>query len=282
MHWLRRNLWGLLFGAALISVVTLLFRSYRNADTPEAYLLREATYLIASPFQKANIWFSNRFQELESHFVLIDGIEKENQALKKQLLDLQNNLNELNETVARSSTKFNQLNWAFSYPQPVIFGDILGMSPDPLTRVWWLALGAKNGLHPKQPAVVAEGVVGRVQNTSSEQSTIQLILDQRSRFPVLVQRNRSRGMAVGTGRGLELRQVLLRDELKIGDRVITSGLSQLFPKGLFVGEIKKIIQSENQLFQTAILDPGADFNRIESVGILPLELGLFDPDPPEE
>ena len=87
---------------------------------------------------------------------------------------------------------------------------------------------------------------------------------------------------VGTGSGIELRQILVGDELKIGDRIITSGLSQLFPKGLFVGEIKKIVQSENQLFQTAVLEPGVEFNRVESVGILPLELGLFDPDQSQE
>ena len=87
---------------------------------------------------------------------------------------------------------------------------------------------------------------------------------------------------VGTGSGIELRQVLVGDELKIGDRIITSGLSQLFPKGLFVGEIKKIVQSENQVFQTAVLEPGVEFNRVESVGILPLELGLFEPDQPQE
>ena len=87
---------------------------------------------------------------------------------------------------------------------------------------------------------------------------------------------------VGTGSGIELRQILVGDELKIGDRIITSGLSQLFPKGLFVGEIKKIVQSENQLFQTAVLEPGVDFKRLESVGILPLELGLFDPDQSQE
>ena len=87
---------------------------------------------------------------------------------------------------------------------------------------------------------------------------------------------------VGTGSGIELRQVLVGDELKIGDRIITSGLSQLFPKGLFVGEIQKIVQSDNQLFQTAVLEPGVEFNRVESVGILPLELGLFEPDRPKE
>ncbi len=282
MRWLRRNLWGLLLGVVLLSSAILLYQSYQSAARPEASLINEAAHLIASPIQKANIWFSKHFEELESYFVQLEELKKENQSLKKRILNLNNDLNALNETVARSSSQFLQFDWANSYPKPVIFGDILGISTDPLTRVWWLNLGAQDGIQVKQPAAVAEGLVGRVQNVSAKQSTIQIILDQRSRFPVLVQRTRSRGIVAGTGSGIELRQVLIRDELKIGDRIITSGLSQLFPKGLFVGEIKEIVQSENQLFQTAVLEPGVDFSRLESVGILPLELGLFDPDQPQE
>ena len=282
MRWLRRNLWGLLLGVVLLSSAILLYQSYQSADRPEASLITEAAHLIASPFQRANIWFSKHFEELESYFVQLEELKKENQSLKERIFHLNTDLNVLNETVARSSSQFLQLNWANSYPEPVIFGDILGISTDPLTRVWWLNLGTQDGIQVKQPVAVAEGLVGRVQNVSAKQSTIQIILDQRSRFPVLVQRTRSRGIVAGTGRGIELRQVLIRDELKIGDRIITSGLSQLFPKGLFVGEIKEILQSENQLFQTAVLEPGVDFSRLESVGILPLELGLFDPDQPQE
>ncbi|MBT6728327.1 MAG: rod shape-determining protein MreC [Deltaproteobacteria bacterium] len=282
MRWLRRNLWGLLLGIVLLSSAILLYQSYQSADRPEPSLISEAAHLIASPFQKANIWFSKYFEELESYFEELEDLKKENQSLKKRILHLNNDMNALNEKVARNNSQSLQLNWANSYPEPVIFGDILGISTDPLTQVWWLNLGAQDGIEVKQPAAVAEGLVGRVQNISAKQLTIQIIMDQRSRFPVLVQRTRSRGIVVGTGSGIELRQVLIRDELKIGDRIITSGLSQLFPKGLFVGQIKEIVQSENQLFQTAVLEPGVDFSRLESVGILPLELGLFDPDQPQE
>jgi rod shape-determining protein MreC len=282
MRWLRRNLWGLLLGMVLLSPAILFYQSHQSADIQEASLIREAAHLIASPFQKANFWFSKHFQGLQAYFVQLEELIKENHALKKQISYLTNDVNTLNETVARSGFKSIQLNWANSYSKPVVFGDILGISTDPLTRVWWLNLGEQDGIKVRQPAVVADGLVGRVQNVSTKQSTIQIILDQRSRFPVLVQRNRSRGIVVGTGSGIELRQILVGDELKIGDRIITSGLSQLFPKGLFVGEIKKIVQSENQLFQTAFLKPGVEFNRVESVGILPLELGLFDPDQSQE
>ena len=277
MRWLRRNVWGVLVG----TVLSFFFIDPTKARIYPGSLIDQRG---SPPYRKSlpknqPLVFKN-FKELGAYFVQLEELKKENQSLKSRSCN--NDLNALSERVARSNSQSLQSNWANSYPEPVVFGDILGMSADPLIRVWWLNLGAQDGIKVKQPAAIAEGLVGRVQSVSAKQSTIQIILDQRSRFPVLVQRTRSRGIVAGTGSGIELRQVLIRDELKIGDRIITSGLSQLFPKGLFVGEIKEIVKSESQLFQTAVLEPGVDFNRLESVGILPLELGLFDPDQSQE
>ena len=171
MRWLHRNFWGLLLGIVFLSSAILLYQSHHSTNTSEASSIREAAHLIASPFQKGINWFSKHFQGLQAYFTELEELKKENQALKNQILHLTNDANALHEIVARSVSKSIQLNWANSYPKPVVFGDILGISTDPLTRVWWLNLGAQDGIKVRQPAVVAEGLVGRVQSISSKQST---------------------------------------------------------------------------------------------------------------
>ena len=177
MRWLRRYAWGVLVGTVLLSFAILLYRSHQSAIRPEASLISEAAHLIASPFQKTNLWFSKHFEELGAYFVQLEELKKENQSLKKQILQLNNDLNALSERVAQSNSQSLQSNWANSYPEPVVFGDILGMSADPLTRGWWRNLGAQDGIKVKQPAAIAEGLVGRVQSVSAKQSTIQIIQD---------------------------------------------------------------------------------------------------------
>ena len=85
MHWLRRNLWGLLLGMVLLSSAILIYQSHKSSDIQEASLIREAAHLIASPFQKANFRFSKYFQELQAYFVQLEELIKENHALKKQI-----------------------------------------------------------------------------------------------------------------------------------------------------------------------------------------------------
>jgi rod shape-determining protein MreC len=84
----------------------------------------------------------------------------------------------------------------------------------------------------------------------------------------LIQRNRIRGLIYGTHKGLEMRQINQHANIKIGDRVISSGLGGLYPKGLLIGWVKEIRRQEHELFKTAILDSAVDFNQIEEVFVI--------------
>jgi len=57
-------------------------------------------------------------------------------------------------------------------------------------------------------------------------------------------------------------------ELAPGDRVVTSGLSHIFPKGLAIGEIESVREDALGLNQQAILRPYVDFNRLDWVAVI--------------
>jgi len=84
----------------------------------------------------------------------------------------------------------------------------------------------------------------------------------------LIQRNRIRGLIYGTHGGLEMRQINQHANIKIGDRVISSGLGGLYPKGLLIGWVNEIRHQKHELFKTAILDSAVDFNQIEEVFVI--------------
>jgi rod shape-determining protein MreC len=84
----------------------------------------------------------------------------------------------------------------------------------------------------------------------------------------LIQRNRIRGLIYGTHEGLEMRQINQHANIKIGDRVISSGLGGLYPKGLLIGWVEEIQHQKHELFKTAIVDSAVDFNQIEEVFVI--------------
>ncbi len=149
-----------------------------------------------------------------------------------------------------------------------IFAEIIGESTDNNHNISLINRGSKQLVMRNYVVLRKEGLVGRIQSVSPFQSSVQLITDHRSRVPALIQRNRIRGLIYGTREGLEMRQINRHANIKIGDRVISSGLGGLFPKGLLVGWVKEIRHQKHELFKTAILDMAVDFNQIEEVFVI--------------
>jgi rod shape-determining protein MreC len=84
----------------------------------------------------------------------------------------------------------------------------------------------------------------------------------------LVQRNRTRGVCRGQGESLSLEFALRQKDIKVGDRVITSGTGGIFPKGLSIGRVTEVSRESYGLFQTIEITPAVDFSRLEEVLVL--------------
>jgi rod shape-determining protein MreC len=128
--------------------------------------------------------------------------------------------------------------------------------------------GSEQGVVEGLPVVVAEGVVGRVVRSSPRFSRVLLITDASSAVASLLQNNRARGVCRGQGEQLVFDFVLRQEEVKVGDRVVTSGMGGVFPKGLVVGNVKSVDRQEFGLFQAIEVMPVVDFSHLEEVLVL--------------
>ena len=90
-----------------------------------------------------------------------------------------------------------------------------------------------------------QGVVGRVENVARDYVKIILITDINSKIPVMIQKTRIRGILSGDNTIIpKLIFTPLDAEINIGDRVVTSGVSGVFPAGLPVGEVVSVSKNE--------------------------------------
>ncbi|PLX81830.1 MAG: rod shape-determining protein MreC [Desulfuromonas sp.] len=128
--------------------------------------------------------------------------------------------------------------------------------------------GLEDGVREGMPVVVAEGVVGRIIRCGAHQARVLLITDASSAVASLVQRNRTRGVCRGRGQTLTLEFALRLEDIKAGDRIVTSGMGGVFPKGLVIGEVVKVYRGDYGLFQSVEMAPATDFARLEEVLVL--------------
>src|SRR4029077_7277021 len=96
---------------------------------------------------------------------------------------------------------------------------------------------------------------------------IQLLNDPASTVGAVVQRTRTYGLVEGAPRGTVRLKFMARDGSQVapGHPVVTSGLGNLFPKGLPIGRVIAIEDKGSALFHFAVLAPAVDFSRVEEV-----------------
>ena len=251
--------------ATFIGLFMLMSETHTNEGTSRfqsvvqtlTYPLQASVNSVASTFK--NLWYS--------YISLID-VNEENKLLRQQLLDMEEKMNQHIENSVQFLRLRDQLLFASKKITEKIFAEIIGESADNNHDISLINRGSNQLVQRNYVVLRKEGLVGRIQSVSPFQSSVQLITDHRSRVSALIQRNRIRGLIYGTHEGLEMRQINQHANIKIGDRIISSGLGGLYPKGLLIGWVKEIRRQKHELFKTAILDSAVDFNQIEEVFVI--------------
>ena len=251
--------------ATFIGLFMLMSQTHTNEGTSR---FQSVVQTLTYPLQASVNSVASTFKNLWNSYISLIDVNEENKLLRQQLLDIEEKMNQHIENSVQFLRLRNQLLFASKKITEKIFAEIIGESADNNHDISLINRGSNQLVQRNYIVLRKEGLVGRIQSVSPFQSSVQLITDHRSRVSSLIQRNRIRGLIYGTHKGLEMRQINQHANIKIGDRVISSGLGGLYPKGLLIGWVKEIRHQKHELFKTAILDSAVDFNQIEEVFVI--------------
>jgi len=138
-----------------------------------------------------------------------------------------------------------------------------GASPD--FRTMTLDKGSSQGLAADMAVIAPAGIVGRVILPTPRAAKVQLIIDRNAADAELVERTRAQGVVVGTGSDrMRFEYVPGTADLKTGDRVVTSGIDGIYPKGFVIGQIESIERSAGE-FSTVLIRPAVNLSALEAV-----------------
>jgi rod shape-determining protein MreC len=132
-----------------------------------------------------------------------------------------------------------------------------------------LDVGTKDSVRKNMPLVVVDGLVGKVYQVGKNQSIGHILLDQNFRVSAKIQRSRVEAIVTWDGGDFcWLREVPKRSDIRQGDGVITSGYGQIFPPGIFIGQVTEINESPRGMFMDIKMKPTVDFDRLEEVFVI--------------
>jgi len=147
---------------------------------------------------------------------------------------------------------------------------VIARSPELWYRSLSIDRGEADGINKDMVVITPDGLVGRVIATSAHTAEVMLITDRESAVGALVQETRTQGLVEGLGERNQVKMIDIPYDapLEEGQTVVTSGLGQVFPKGIRVGKVLKVAKESNGLLKYAIVKPAANLNSLEEVFVI--------------
>ncbi|MET0225644.1 MAG: rod shape-determining protein MreC [Dokdonella sp.] len=210
-----------------------------------------------------------------------DQLATENRDLREALLLAQARLNRLDTVVAQNARLKGLLDAQKNLGLSVQFARLIDVDLDPFRHRIMLDVGSNQDVAVGQPVIDAHGVMGQIVEVLPNTSVAMLITDPTHAIPVVVERSGVRTIAYGSRAidELNLPNVPISADVKVGDKLLTSGLGGRFPAGFPVGEIREVKPDKTGMFAAAVARPAAALDRSGEVLLLHDQPQPYGPPP---
>ena len=202
-------------------------------------------------------------------YVALQTVREENRQLHRDIELLKGQNNQLRESMTAVQRYEALLNFKQQSPSQTLAAQVIGRDATNWYRGMILNKGENDGVRTEMGVITPAGVVGRVVKTNATSSVVLLVTDPNNAIAGVVQRTRDEGIVEGTSHGrARLKYIPLLSNVQAGDRVVTSGLTGAFPRGLAIGSLIQVEKSEGDLFQSAEIEPEVDLSKLDEVLII--------------
>jgi rod shape-determining protein MreC len=195
-------------------------------------------------------------------------IEKENKELRENNIKLANEIASLKESKLENIRLTRLMNFKENNVLGVISGKIINKSLLQTRNTITLNVGESDSVAVNMPVITDAGLAGRIVATSRNYSIAQILYNKDMRITVKVQRNRLDGILSYDGvANLMVRNIQKSGDGNVGDVIITSEYSNIYPPGIPVGTVTETGNLDN-LFKKVVVTPLVNFSNLEEVFVL--------------
>ncbi len=258
----------ILVAVLFVQVLGLAVQVKRATQDESTRLIRVWAVDAVTPFEKGIVWFQSGVTNLWHNYFYLRGVRQENRDLKQQIERLRIEQVRLNQDAEQARRLQALLGFREQFISKTLAAQVIGSSGSEQSRSIYIDKGSRDGIKPDMAVITAEGVVGKVLRVFKTTSQVLLVNDQTSGVGAILEKTRLQGVLRGTPLGEVVLEKVMSDEtVALGERVLTSGGDQIFPKGLPVGTVTKVSPG-SELFLNIRVKPSADLNRLEEVLVI--------------
>jgi len=203
------------------------------------------------------------------HFARFQDLFEENKRLKDEIDNLSAQLGQLQE----AGQENRRLRGLLSLPQrkslQIQTALLIGKDSSNWTKTILINKGSSSGIRAGQPCILGDSLVGKVIETAPNVAKVSLIIDFNCKIPAKILRTREEGVVFGNlEAGHNVCKMKYIQEAEIGDKVISSGLGRVYPKGFLIGKVVRVEEKKMGLYKLAEIQPAVNFSALEEVMVI--------------
>ena len=268
----RYRLFRFVFLAGLVLTLTLIFL-VSTLGSQRFGALHRMVIETVGPVQKLFATGGAAIGTFKSEYlnILQDVIKvrEENKRLLTQLQETEATLNRAREAMATNASLRRLLEFKNNLARPMVGAMVIGKDPSTWFHSVIIDQGANRGIVKGNAVVNSDGVVGQIFTTSPNYSKVLLAIAPSSAIDVMLQKSRVRGMLKGNGTlTYRLEYILKTVEVAEGEHVVTAGYGGVFPTGVPVGVVSRIVRKPRGMFHEIEVTPAVDYQTLEHLMVI--------------
>jgi rod shape-determining protein MreC len=206
---------------------------------------------------------------LWSNYVDLIHVRKENKQLKSELDHLRLEEDSLAEDARQGQRLQALLGFREKYVYQTVAAQVIGTSGTEQSHVLLIDKGSRDGIKPDMPVITPDGIVGKTRDVFRHTSQVLEVSDATSGAGVILERTRIRGVLRGDTWGQPEIVSLSPDErIQRGEPVLTSGGDAIYPRGLAVGTVERVVPQPEGTLVNVLVKPAANLSRLEEVLVI--------------
>lgn len=257
----RHSAFFVLLAVLLAQLLLLSFQITRNQNVRLIQVWAVSAY---DPFDRSMRGIADGVGRVWRTYANLVRAQKENQQLRRQLVAEQNTLQQLTEAASENQRLRSILDFKNHQSFQTLAAEVIGASPGPGSNAVFIDKGAVDGLTSDLAVIAPEGVVGKIISVYARTSQVLLISDPSSGVGTVLEKSRVEGVLKGSNQNLcQLDYIMNDEQVEPGEAVLTSGMDQIYPKGLRVGAVVQV--GPGSMYKKISVRPAAALDRLEDV-----------------
>ena len=202
--------------------------------------------------------------QIESYF----NLSEENTTLRQQNANLAYENMQLQDALLENLRLRKLLGFREKTQLKLTTAEIIGHNPHDIVSGLLLNAGKEMGIQKSAAVLTADGLVGKIISADDDYSICQILLDANIRVSAGIQRNRELGIIAWDGSNqLKFLYIAKTIKVHVGDVIITSGMSRIFPENIKIGVVVNISMENEGMFQEILVQPSVAFSKLEEVQV---------------